>query len=433
MSNVVLRVENLSKKFRTGTGMPHNRISESLYSLSQILWNASSFRRSSKSENGSLTNDSKPEREFWALRDINFELCEGEVLGIIGRNGAGKSTLLKILSRITQPTEGRFGIKGRVSSLLEVGTGFHPELTGRENVFLSGSLLGMSRQDINRKFDAIADFAGVERFLDTPVKRYSSGMKVRLGFAVAAHLDPEILIVDEVLAVGDAEFQSKCLGKMGEVSQSGRTILFVSHNLSAVRSLCSRAILLENGSVKFESTAEQTVTQYLNRGEQLVRQVALSERTDRTGNQMFRFVGCSIAGDQELIATGEPIEFKLQYEADPSQLGKSIDIATTCFTNDGEKLFTLSTIFEESGYRCMEQSGELSVTIPSLPLLPGRYRLSLWAHGSKGLADFIERAIDFEVAPCGPNSMIGISHNAAKHGPLFVNCDWNRGLPNTSR
>src|SRR6185295_2097393 len=182
--------------------------------------------------------------EFWALKDVSFEIRRGEVLGIIGRNGAGKSTMLKILSRITEPTSGRIGIRGRVASLLEVGTGFHPELTGRENIFLNGAILGMSRAEITAKFDEIVAFAEVERFLDTPVKRYSSGMYVRLAFAVAAHLEPEILIVDEVLAVGDAQFQKKCLGKMGEVSRTGRTILFVSHNLTAIRTLCQRCILL---------------------------------------------------------------------------------------------------------------------------------------------------------------------------------------------
>lgn len=201
--------------------------------------------------------------EFWALKDISFEVKQGESVGIIGRNGAGKSTLLKILSRITEPTSGRIKIAGRVASLLEVGTGFHPELTGRENIYLNGAILGMTRREINRKFDEIVAFAEVEQFLDTPVKRYSSGMYVRLAFAVAAHLEPEILIVDEVLAVGDAQFQKKCLGKMEAVSKDGRTVLFVSHNMSAVRELCSRAILLNKGSIELEGPAKEVTDAYL--------------------------------------------------------------------------------------------------------------------------------------------------------------------------
>jgi lipopolysaccharide transport system ATP-binding protein len=204
-----------------------------------------------------------PTEEFWALRGVFFEVEQGEVLGIIGRNGAGKSTLLKILSRITEPTEGRVRIRGRVASLLEVGTGFHPELTGRENIFLNGAILGMTREEIRRKFDQIVDFSGVEKFIDTPVKRYSSGMYVRLAFAVAAHLEPEILIVDEVLAVGDTEFQKKCLGKMQEVSIGGRTVLFVSHNITMIRSLCSRGILLDHGAVKLLGSATKIVDTYL--------------------------------------------------------------------------------------------------------------------------------------------------------------------------
>ncbi|SVC66800.1 uncharacterized protein METZ01_LOCUS319654, partial [marine metagenome] len=206
--------------------------------------------------------ESNNDNEIWALKDINLTVNKGEVLGIIGRNGAGKSTLLKILSRITSPTEGKIKINGKLASLLEVGTGFHPELTGRENIFLNGSILGMTKVDIQKKFDEIVNFSGIEKFIDTPVKRYSSGMYVRLAFAVAAHLEPEILIVDEVLAVGDQSFQDKCLGKMQSVSKSGRTILFVSHNLHAVRKLCQRGVLLENGVMIMEGDIDQVLTSY---------------------------------------------------------------------------------------------------------------------------------------------------------------------------
>ena len=211
----------------------------------------------------SMFREPTPEETLWALRDVSFEVARGEVLGVIGRNGAGKSTLLKILSRITEPTEGAADIRGRVGSLLEVGTGFHPELTGRENTYLSGAILGMKKAEIDRKFDEIVEFAGIERFLDTPVKRYSSGMYVRLAFAVAAHLDPEILLVDEVLAVGDVAFQKKCLGKMDDVTKQGRTVLFVSHNMNAVMALCSRAILLADGRCTAEGPADAVVQEYL--------------------------------------------------------------------------------------------------------------------------------------------------------------------------
>lgn len=260
MSNVMIRVQNLSKKYilaHQNEGVHRYKtfrgaIANSAKSLGSIF-------------NPRIENAAGSSREeFWALRDLSFEIERGDCVGIVGRNGAGKSTLLKLLSRITEPTSGAIEIKGRVASLLEVGTGFHPELTGRENIFLNGAILGMSRVEIQRKFDEIVDFAEVEKFLDTPVKRYSSGMYVRLAFAVAAHLEPEILIVDEVLAVGDTQFQKKCLGKMGDVAtKEGRTVLFVSHNMSAIKKLCDRGILLEKGGVKIDGNAYEAVDGYL--------------------------------------------------------------------------------------------------------------------------------------------------------------------------
>jgi len=241
----IIEIDSLSKKYRI-THQPGGYLS-----LREKLLTAFTFENKSK-------------EDFWALKDLNFRVSEGESLGIIGRNGAGKSTLLKILSKITPPTKGRIIRRGRVASLLEVGTGFHPELTGRENIFFNGSLLGMRHREILEKFDQIVDFSGVERFLDTPLKHYSSGMQLRLAFGVAAFLEPEILVIDEVLAVGDAEFQKKCIGKMEDVSKSGRTILFVSHNMAAVRSLCNKALLLDKGEVKYEGTAESTIEHYIS-------------------------------------------------------------------------------------------------------------------------------------------------------------------------
>lgn len=254
MGGVVIDVKGLSKKFL----ISHEN--KARYSSLRDEW-ADNFKRILK---GNRHTPVKEREEFWALKDVNFQVSQGDRVGIIGRNGAGKSTLLKILSRIMIPTSGRLEIEGRVASLLEVGTGFHPELTGRENIFLNGAILGMGRGEIKRKFDEIVAFAEVKQFLDTPVKRYSSGMYVRLAFAVAAHLEPEILVVDEVLAVGDADFQKKCLGKMEDVSESGRTVLFVSHNLEAVRSLCQRAILLNKGEVQADGPAQTVITTYLS-------------------------------------------------------------------------------------------------------------------------------------------------------------------------
>lgn len=255
--STVIKVEHLSKEYRLGT-IGHNYLFRDL----QSAW---ARFRGKEDPNRKLGSGQISTGQYMALNDVSFEVKEGEVLGIIGRNGAGKSTLLKILSRITTPTKGTVKVKGRVASLLEVGTGFHPELTGRENIFLNGAILGMTKPEIRAKFDEIVDFSGIEQFIDTPVKRYSSGMYVRLAFAVAAHLEPEILIIDEVLAVGDAEFQKKCLGKMKDVAGEGRTVLFVSHNMAAVQNLCGRGMLLERGVIKINSKTENVIEEYLKR------------------------------------------------------------------------------------------------------------------------------------------------------------------------
>jgi lipopolysaccharide transport system ATP-binding protein len=271
--NAVISVENLGKRYRIQHQQEGRRyvalrdvLADKTKSVARRLWSLTSVLRPPTSTLSSLPSPRSASEDFWALREVSFSVRQGEAIGIIGRNGAGKSTLLKILSRVTEPTEGRVRIKGRVASLLEVGTGFHPELTGRENVFLNGAILGMTRAEIKQKFDEIVAFAEVEKFLDTPVKRYSSGMYVRLAFAVAAHLQPEILIVDEVLAVGDAEFQKKCLGKMQDVATGGRTVLFVSHNMAAISRLCQEGLLLNRGLVEAWGKAESVVTDYLHSG-----------------------------------------------------------------------------------------------------------------------------------------------------------------------
>jgi lipopolysaccharide transport system ATP-binding protein len=263
MSDILITVENLSKSYLVGH--QHGQAERYTALRDVIVRNARDLARKTRDMlQGRPIVQGDEVEEFWALKDVSFEVKRGETLGIIGRNGAGKSTLLKILSRITEPTKGRVILRGRVASLLEVGTGFHPELTGRENIYLNGAILGMTRAEIRRKFDEIVDFAEVERFLDTPVKRYSSGMYVRLAFAVAAHLEPEILVVDEVLAVGDAQFQKKCLGKMGEVAQGGKTILFVSHNMGAIRRLCARGIIIKEGFLCKDNNVEEIISYYLS-------------------------------------------------------------------------------------------------------------------------------------------------------------------------
>ncbi len=269
MSDIAIRVDNISKKYLIGN--------TSSGSLRETLVNAFSTGNKSKTE------------EFWALKDISFEVKRGEAIGIIGKNGAGKSTLLKVLSRITEPTKGRIEIEGRVSSLLEVGTGFHPELTGRENVFLNGTILGMKRQEIKNKFDEIVEFSGVAKFLDTPVKRYSSGMKVRLAFAVAAHLEPEVLIIDEVLAVGDAEFQKKCLGKMEDVANEGRTVMFVSHNMGAVKHLCQKGVLLKNGEIIKTGLSREVVDYYLESAIELKGHFLIDPPEKKINNELLGY------------------------------------------------------------------------------------------------------------------------------------------------
>ena len=304
----IIQVENLSKKYRIGAQR------EGYLSLRDELAKKAGnlARRLSLSR---LRAD--PTEDFWALKDVSFTVQEGEVLGIIGRNGAGKSTLLKILSKITPPTKGRIVMRGRVASLLEVGTGFHPELTGRENIFLNGVILGMTKAEIRKKFDDVVAFAGIEEFIDTPVKRYSSGMYVRLAFAVAAHLEPEILLIDEVLAVGDADFQKKCLGKMGQAAREGRTVIFVSHNMGMITSLCGRAILLETGRIIAHSAASQTVLTYFNRGNFSPHAVDFSKIGKKVGDHLATLLDAHVE-DQEGNPTAEvdirsPFKIKMRY------------------------------------------------------------------------------------------------------------------------
>ena len=343
MSEAIISVEGLGKKYR----IQHNAERQRYTALRDVLANKAKSlfqNRKSKIENR------KSEEDFWALKDVSLEVKQGEVVGIIGRNGAGKSTLLKILSRITEPTTGRVHLRGRVASLLEVGTGFHPELTGRENVFLNGAILGMSRAEIRKKFDEIVAFAEVEKFLDTPVKRYSSGMYVRLAFAVAAHLEPEILIVDEVLAVGDAQFQKKCLGKMGEVAKGGRTVLFVSHQIAAVTRLCEKALWLDAGKAKDFGSAELICSEYLSNGSSAMAIREWTRRERAPGNEWVSLHNIQVrvegkVADQVFI--NQPVDIQINYEV--LKDGKVLIPNIHLFSEDGTLIFISHDWF--SGWR----------------------------------------------------------------------------------
>ena len=387
MSDIAIRVENLSKQYKIGVAKyRHDTLRDQLADGLKVL-----FRRNGRPHPGKDT--------IWALKDVSFEVREGEVVGIIGRNGAGKSTLLKILSRITEPTSGYAKIHGRVGSLLEVGTGFHPELTGRENIYLNGAILGMKKAEIERKFDEIVAFAEMEKFIDTPVKRYSSGMYVRLAFAVAAHLEPEILVVDEVLAVGDAAFQKKCLGKMHNVAREGRTVLFVSHNLGAVTQLCTSALLLCQGRLVAEGPTKEIIDQYLTDLSEPKHKPGLEQAAEREGDGRLRFMAAYLQNQADEI-TNTPIA------------GQSVDIVLDFVSNEDlshvQLMLTIYNQFgiavthcniDSSGQRFHISKGEWYALcrIPKLPLPSGTYRIAVAAEDDLGPLDWVPSACVFDV------------------------------------
>ena len=385
--STVIKAENIGKKYIIGHQNQGNYIA-----LRDVMANKSKKLIKGLINPSSIINNKTEKEEFWALKDISFEIKQGDRVGIIGRNGAGKSTLLKVLSRIVEPTTGSIGIKGRVASLLEVGTGFHPELTGRENIYLNGAILGMGKQEIKKKFDEIVDFAEVEKFLDTPVKRYSSGMYVRLAFAVAAHLEPEILIVDEVLAVGDAQFQKKCLGKMKQVGDEGRTILFVSHNLGLVKSLCNNSILLHNGNIAFEGNIEDGINAYCDLVGDLSKIQDLSVKKDRVGNGIGRFISIKIKKkDSEVssIIIGDNFSVELEFELYEDVKNPEIGIM---FGNQINDQIARAHTWESSPYTPNLSKGIHKVTcnIYDFPLLQGRYTISLWLGKPNECIDYIK-------------------------------------------
>lgn len=397
MSQTVISVENLSKQYRLGQ-IGGRTLTEDLN-----RWWARTRRKPNPYLKIGQEDASGREGEYiWALRDVSFEVQQGEVLGIIGRNGAGKSTLLKILSRITAPTSGVVKVKGRIASLLEVGTGFHPELTGRENIYLNGAILGMKTHEIDRKFDEIVDFSGVEKFIDTPVKRYSSGMYVRLAFAVAAHLDPEILVVDEVLAVGDAEFQRKCLGKMGEVAKEGRTVLFVSHNMGSIARLCGRSFWLDVGKVVLDGPSPEVVRHYQSH------YVATNAQWYRRGSAKqatnFAFLTIDVRntkGKPSVLFEGdEPILIEIRYVVYHPL--SSCQIGTRLYNSDGIVVFTTTDADNSDVTSSPKETGQYQTcfTIPGNYLAPGTYSLLVAGHfPRREIYEVIEQAVTFEVAP----------------------------------
>jgi lipopolysaccharide transport system ATP-binding protein len=418
MGQLAIRVENVSKRYRIGTRDTKRTLRDALSDAAR--WPL----RTVKTLNAAHNHGHGIEKDFWALQNVSFDVNQGEVLGIIGSNGAGKSTLLKILSRITDPTEGRVEGYGRVGSLLEVGTGFHPELTGRENVYLNGAILGMKRAEIHKKFDEIVAFADIERFLDTPVKRYSSGMFVRLAFAVAVHFEPEILLIDEVLAVGDSAFQSKCRRKMHDVARTGRTVLFVSHNLSMMQALCSRGIVLRNSTVLCDTSVDKAIATYLKTLEKIA-SGDLLERTERRGRGEIRLRNVEISTGESthpnFLITGRPACFAFSF----NMFGLGLSCAFTIYNQLGQEI----TYFDSalvSPLDCLDRgrNAKFLCEIHELPLFPGRYRINVAITQNGELQDHVEAAAFFEVKPGSSNERMISQDNG--NCSVFVNHRWKK-------
>lgn len=423
MSDPVIKVQNLGKLYRLGE-VGTGSIADDL----KRWWANVRGREDPFSTVGTVNDRTSKDGEsdyVWALKDINFEVKKGEVLGIIGRNGAGKSTLLKLLSRITAPSTGSISIRGRVASLLEVGTGFNPELTGKENVYLNGTILGMTKREVDSRYEEIMEFAGCTRYADTPVKRYSSGMKVRLGFAVAAFLEPEILIVDEVLAVGDAEFQQKAIGKMQDVSKEGkRTVLFVSHNMTSVKSLCSRCILLNNGTVVINGDTEYTVNEYLKLGKDEA--ISFKERT-LSSDQPFIFTGWEVVdkklGNGTRVRSKSNFIVRISYLANLNLDFGKIYVAFVICDIYGQVIATAHSEYSGKSYQLNDREGQFECEIKNLPLTGGEYSIMLFCKSSKfGNLDKIENSGLLTVEEIDVYN-VG-KQTKSKHGIISLDQDW---------
>lgn len=375
MDNIAIRVENLSKRYVIGKQKDG--------SLRNSLGNVFNKKKATT-------------EEFWALKNVSFDIQKGDIVGIIGKNGAGKSTLLKILSQITTPSEGSIEINGRVASLLEVGTGFHPELTGRENVYLNGTILGMTRKEVKAKFEEIVEFSGVRKFIDTPVKHYSSGMYVRLAFAVAAHLEPEILIIDEVLAVGDAEFQKKCLGKMQDVAGQGRTVLFVSHNMAAVKSLCNKGIVFSGGQKVFEGTVRESLEKYnaSDTGSDLVYDTSDYQLRTRGARQIYVR---EVELNQMAYYPDSPMEVKVRLDQVPDglEIGR-VHLSLFIYDSLQNTVYQMSTEFLQEEYH-YDRNRTYVFNLDSLNLSIGSYNMGIWLGGNGFEQDYVENKVSFEV------------------------------------
>ena len=423
MGEIVIKIENLSKLYRlgqVGTGTLGHDLNR--------WWAKVRGKEDPYAKIGQVNDRTKQAASeyVWALKDVNFEVKHGDVLGIIGRNGAGKSTLLKLISRITAPTTGEIKAKGRIASLLEVGTGMHPEMTARENIFLNGAILGMRRHEIARKFDDIVDFAGCAMYVDTPVKRYSSGMRVRLGFAVAAFLEPDILIVDEVLAVGDAEFQKKAIGKMKEVSTGqGRTVLFVSHNMGAIQNLCSKVVIFNDGTLSFEGNPEIGIQTYLCSTIEYGKQI-LSERIDRKGNKSIYFTDIQFEdfNDQrlEVISSGKDIQVRLFYHSD--NVPENVIFRIMFIGQKEELLFICNNYHSAIPFERLQSVGSVVCKIPRFPLSLGKYFLNLQCLEDKNITDEIEHAVEFSVES---GDFFGTGKLPTFRGSVLINHSWKIG------
>jgi lipopolysaccharide transport system ATP-binding protein len=393
MPTSTIRVEGVAKRYRLGQTISRHDL------LTEAISGAVKRPLRRLTGRGELEAGDHA-RDFWALRDVSLEVADGEVVGVVGHNGAGKTTLLKILSRITEPTRGEVDLYGRVGSLLEVGTGFHPELTGRENVYLNGAILGMPRTEITRKFDEIVEFAEVEQFLDTPVKRYSSGMYVRLAFAVAAHLEPEILIVDEVLAVGDVAFQRKCIGKMEDVGRDGRTVLFVSHNMAAVSNLCTRAVLLSEGRVVDEGPTDAVIARYLQTAD-ADGSVSLSDRHDRQGDATLRVERITFRDGAGLetpsIATGAPLTVDLEYSSANGAPLRNVVVGLAFDTLLGQRVTQLNNEVEGTDLGNLPPEGTIRCVVPAVPFNAGRYHVTFFVTVGGTIADWVRKAVSLDV------------------------------------
>lgn len=419
MSRPMIEIKGLSKSYRLGETIRHDTLRDAV---------SHGFRSLLGWSKAGLKPRAGEVQDFWALKDVSFDVHEGEVVGIIGRNGAGKSTLLKILSRITDPTEGEVRLHGRIASLLEVGTGFHPELTGRENIYLNGTILGMSRSEIAAKFSQIVEFAEIEKFLDTPVKRYSSGMYVRLAFAVAAHLEPEILVVDEVLAVGDAQFQKKCLGKMKDVSKLGRTVLFVSHNMAAVAELCGRCILLEKGEVAATGDPKSTIGNYLSSklagSDGDVDLTLPSMRKNSFENSLFKWTRLKVINSNNdttsSIRLGEPFELHLTGTA--KEPVEDLLVGLGVMSEMGFVLFNSHYEDDRHSQRCA--SGEMIFRVRFAPNIfgPGSYMIGIGANG-KGVVDWIPEAVRICVEPVSADAANSV--RSKYDGVVIYPCEWS--------